>query len=125
MFARVVRLVTDRPLATIGVVCALALGGLVLALQLRASDSSDSLVGGSSETERATDRFHEQFGDEAVRVLVSCDLERTLLVKENIGRLIGLETCLSGRPPAGAEVAFKRLPAACRELQGMKAVRSV
>src|SRR5215213_9505718 len=107
MFARLVRAVTERPLATIAVVCALALGG------------------GSDEAAQATDRFHRQFGDEAVRVLVAGDLERTLLVPENMGKLIALEGCFAARVPNGGEAAFSKLPKPCHELERMHAVRSV
>src|SRR3954447_3424273 len=119
---RVARAVTARPVATIAVVCALALGGLVLALGLQASDSTSSLLGGSSDTAQATDRFHRQFGDEAVRVLVAGDLERTLLVPESMGKLIALEGCLSARVP---EKALGPLPPECRAIHRQQATRSV
>ena len=125
MFARLVRAVTERPLATIAVVCGLALGGLVLSLGLDASDSTDSLVGGSDEAAQATDRFHRQFGDEAVRVLVAGDLERTLLVPENIGKLIALEGCLAANVPKGGEAAFAKLPRECQEIEKTHPVKSV
>ena len=49
-FGRVARLVTERPLATVAVVAALALVGVVLALQLQPSASTDTLVGRSSKS---------------------------------------------------------------------------
>src|SRR5215213_6923967 len=125
MFARLVRAVTERPLATIAVVCGLALGGLVLSLGLDASDSTDSLVGGSDEAAQATDRFHRHFGDEAVRVLVAGDLERTLLVPENMGKLIALEGCLAANVPKGGEAAFAKLPRECQEIEKTQPVKSV
>jgi predicted RND superfamily exporter protein len=127
IFNRLVEVVTDRPVATILVVAALALGGLVAALGLQASDSTSSLLGGSSDAAKATDRFHQQFGDEAVRVLVSGPLERTTLVPENMGKLIALEGCLAGRQPKDArgKEAFSKLPKPCDDLAGMHAVRSV
>jgi predicted RND superfamily exporter protein len=119
--------VTDRPIATICVVAALALGGLVAALGLTASDSVGSLIGGSSDAAKATDRFHRQFGDEAVRVLVAGPLERTLLVPENMRDLIALEGCLAARVPPGqpAQKAFASLPRPCHELERLHAVQSV
>src|SRR4051795_2093696 len=112
IFTRVVRVVTDRPIATICVVAALALGGLGPALGLQASDSTSSLLGGSSEAAKATDRFHQQFGDEAVRVLVAGPLGRTMLVPNNITRLVPLEGCLAARVPnaPAAKAAFAKLP---------------
>src|SRR4051812_50198300 len=90
-FMRAIRVVTARPIATIAVVSALAIGGLVLALQLQASDSTSSLLGGSSDAAKATDRFHRQFGDEAVRVLVAGNPERPLPVPGKKGRAIALQ----------------------------------
>src|SRR3954454_25328869 len=99
MFSALVRVVTERPVATIAVVCALALVGLVGALQLQASDSTSSLLGGSSSAAKATDRFHREFGDEAVRILVAGPLDRTLLVQSNMRSVLSLEGVLSGRLP--------------------------
>jgi predicted RND superfamily exporter protein len=125
-FSRAVRVVTERPIATIAVVCALALGGLALALQLDTSDSTESLVGGS-DAARATEQFHRDFGDEAVRVLVAGDLTQTLLVPSNMATLITLEGCLSGRepepPPPGQQAP--KLPAVCREIREQDVTRSV
>ncbi|MEA2428771.1 MAG: uncharacterized protein QOF37_2399, partial [Thermoleophilaceae bacterium] len=108
-------------------VVALALGGLVAALGLTASDSVSSLLGGSSDAAQATDRFHRQFGDEAVRVLVAGRLERTLLVPENMRSLIALEGCLAARIPPGAQAraAFNALPRPCHDLEKLHAVQSV
>jgi hydrophobe/amphiphile efflux-3 (HAE3) family protein len=118
------RTVTDRPVATISVVVALALAGLALALQLEPSASTDSLVGQSSEAAKATKRFHDQFGDEAIVVLVKGPLERTVLT-EDLGRLLVLEGCLSGRVPKGAEASLKEKPKACQELAAQKPVKIV
>src|SRR3954447_2631149 len=121
---RVARTVTDHPVATISVVVALALAGVALALQLEPSASTDSLVGQSSEAARATKAFHEQFGDEAIVVLVKGPLERTVLT-EDLGRLLVLEGCLSGRVPKGAEASLKEKPKACQELAAQKPVKIV
>ncbi len=110
---------------TIGVVVALALAGLVLSLGLKASSSTESLTGGGSGAAKATDRFHRQFGDEAVRVLVAGDLERTLLVPESMGKLIALEGCIAARVPPDGEAAFAKLPATCHALRKLDAVQSV
>src|SRR3954463_1704725 len=103
---RVARTVTDHPVATISVVVALALAGVVLALQLEPSASTDSLVGQSSEAAQATKRFHDQFGDEAIVVLIKGDLQRTVLTSD-LGRLVSLEGCLSGNVPKSAPELVK------------------
>jgi hydrophobe/amphiphile efflux-3 (HAE3) family protein len=124
LLGRLARTVTDHPVATISVVVALTLAGLGLALQLEPSASTDSLVSQSSEAAKATKRFHAQFGDEAIVVLVKGSLERTVLTSD-LGRLLVLEGCLSGRVPAGAEASLKQKPKACQELAAHKPVKIV
>src|SRR3954471_4033094 len=129
MFAALVRAVTERPVATIAIVAVLALGGLAASLTLQASDSTSSLLGGSSGAAKGTERFHQDLGDEAVRVLVAGPLERTLLVPENMRRLIALEGCLSGRLPDAAfetpKPPAKPLPRVCHDIRDQHATRSV
>jgi hydrophobe/amphiphile efflux-3 (HAE3) family protein len=124
LLARVARTVTEHPVATISVVVALALAGLGLALQLEPSASTDSLVGQSSEAAKATKRFHDQFGDESIVVLVKGPLERTVLTRD-LGQLFKLEGCLAANPPAGAEAVLKKMPQACQELAAAKPVKVV
>src|ERR687885_2905992 len=94
-FGRVARLVTERPVATVAVVGALALVGVALALRLEPSASTDTLVGRNTEAFRATERFRKVFGDESVIVMVRGNLQRTLLTSDLL-RLIAVEGCLSG-----------------------------
>jgi uncharacterized protein len=120
-FGRVARAVTRRPLVTIAVVAAFALAGVVLALQLEPSASTDSLVGRGSAAAKATDRFHKQFGDESIVVLVKGRLERTVLSSDLL-RLLTLEGCLSGNVPAKG---LPGLPAQCTEFAKTKPVKVV
>src|SRR4051812_44746205 len=124
--ARLARTVTDHPVATIAVVVALALAGVGLALQLEPSASTDSLVGQSSEAAKATKQFHDQFGDEAIVVLVKGSLERTVLTRD-LGQLVGLEGCLSGNVPPGpqGQAALAKLPTPCHRLAAAKPVKIV
>ena len=121
-FGRVARLVTERPLATVAVVGALALVGVVLALQLQPSASTDTLVGRSSKSFQATERFRKQFGDEAVLILVRGRLQNTILTRD-LFPLIGLEGCLSGNAPSKA--ALRKLPRPCAELAREKPAKVV
>src|SRR5437763_9821228 len=123
-FGRVARTVAERPLATIAVVGALAVIGFALALQLQASTSTQSLVGRSSQAAGATDRFHRQFGDEAIVILVRGPLERTVLTPD-LGRLISLEGCLAANVPKGAEQLLARQPKPCQELAKLKPAKVV
>ncbi|MEA2467803.1 MAG: uncharacterized protein QOJ57_1929, partial [Thermoleophilaceae bacterium] len=121
---RVARTVTDRPIATIAVVVALALVGVGLALQLEPSASTDSLVGRSSKAAQATERFHDQFGDESIVVLVKGPLERSVLTSD-LARLVALEGCLSGNAPKDRPDVLKALPTPCQELAAKKPVKVV
>lgn len=121
VFARVVGAVARRPLLAIAVVVVLALGGGAAALTLQPSAGTDTLVSGSSDSARATERFKQDFGDEAIVVLVEGDLQRTLY-SADLGRLIQLEGCLSGNvPPEG----LRELPDACTELAELDPARVV
>jgi hydrophobe/amphiphile efflux-3 (HAE3) family protein len=105
---RIVRAAVRRPALVVAMVALLAVGGGVLALGLRPSAATDTLVGGNTATFKATERFHQRFGDDAVIVLVREDLPHLVLTSD-LGRLLGLEGCLSGnlprqvvKPPGGA-----------------------
>ena len=84
----------------------------VLALRLEPSTAVETLVGKRSESYRATEVYRERFGDHAIVVLVRGDLAN-LVLTDNLGRLLGLEGCLSGNKPQGpagagrAEVAVR------------------
>ncbi|GAC1323789.1 MAG: hypothetical protein NVSMB25_20560 [Thermoleophilaceae bacterium] len=110
--ARTARVATARPIATLLVFGALALVAAALALRLTPSASTDTLVGHSSESARATESLRRQFGDDAVVVLVQGDLQRTVLTSD-LARLIRLEGCLSGNVP---RQGLALLPATCSQL---------
>ena len=113
--------VTDHPVATVAVVGALAVVGFALALRLEPSASTSTLVGKNSAASRATDQFHRQFGDESVVVMVHGNLQNSVLTAD-LGRLIGLEGCLSGNEPAQA---LPRLPHECTEFARKRPVKVV
>jgi hydrophobe/amphiphile efflux-3 (HAE3) family protein len=121
MFERVVRAVARRPAVPLVAVAILTVAGALLALRLEPSTSADSLVPKGSDTFEQTERFKRDFGDDAVIVLVKGDLRRTLLTAD-LGRLIQLEGCLSGRVPARA---LRNLPEPCRELAELKPAQVV
>jgi hydrophobe/amphiphile efflux-3 (HAE3) family protein len=81
----------------------LAVAGGALALRLEPTAGTDTLVGRGTPSYAATQRLHERFGDEAVLVLVREPVTRLVLTSD-LGRLLGLEGCLSGRRPRGAPV---------------------
>ena len=122
-FARIVAAVTRRPLPVLAVTALLALGGAALALRLEPSTATDTLVDSGSETFKATERFKQDFGDEAVIVLVRGKLSDTLLT-EDLRRVLRLEGCLSGNVPDTDE-GLGSLPPVCREIAELKPVKVV
>jgi hydrophobe/amphiphile efflux-3 (HAE3) family protein len=131
-FARFVRLVARRPVPVLVGVGLLAVLAAVYALRLQPSASTDTLVNRSSSSFKATERFKQQFGDDAVVVLVKGDLQRTLLTSD-LGTLIRLEGCLSGNVPArsivqkGKLVALgrDRMPKVCTQIADAHAAKVV
>jgi hydrophobe/amphiphile efflux-3 (HAE3) family protein len=121
-FERAVSFVARRPVPVLAACAVLALAGVALTLRLEPSAGIDTLVDPDSDASQATERYREEFGDDAVIVLVSGDLQRTMLVPENLSRLISLEGCLSGNvPPEGLQA----LPRACSELAEAKPAKVV
>lgn len=120
---RLVGGVTRRPLPVLAAVALLALGGAVLALRLEPSAATETLVDQDSESFRATERFKQDFGDEAVLVLVQGELSRTVLTAD-LMRLLRLEGCLSGNVDDTPE-GLGSLPPVCRDIAELDPARVV
>jgi hydrophobe/amphiphile efflux-3 (HAE3) family protein len=120
---RVVRAAAGRPRAVLAVLAVLCAGAAALALGLQPSAATSTLAGRSSDTYQATERYRERFGDHAIVVLVRGPLQQ-LVLTENLGRLLGLEGCLSGNRPDGQPApGGERGP--CAELARTKPVQVV
>src|SRR5215218_8670819 len=99
LLERIVRTAGRRP-GRVLLAVALAAGiSAALALRLEPSTATETLVGKGSDSYRATEVYRERFGDHAILVLVRGDLPN-LVLTDNLGRLLGLEGCLSGNKPA-------------------------
>jgi uncharacterized protein len=96
----------------------LAVAAGVAATQLSTNAGTDTLVDTGSESYRATQRVREAFGEEPVVVLAQGDLQE-LILTPNLGRLLRLEGCLSGKVPKGA----KPIPGPCTELARLHPVQ--
>ncbi len=110
--ARIAGRAVERPTPVIVAAVMLTLIGAVAALRLQPDRSPGSLVDRGSSTYAATQRFYEGFGDEPVEILVKGDL-RQLLRTDNLGRLLALEGCLSGRAAGGRVISGQPAPPAC------------
>ena len=98
MLERIVQAAGRRPGRVLLAVALVAGISAALALRLEPSTATETLVGKSSGAYRATEVYRERFGDHAIVVLVRGDLQR-LVLTDNLGRLLGLEGCLSGNKP--------------------------
>jgi hydrophobe/amphiphile efflux-3 (HAE3) family protein len=95
-----------------------ALVAAVAATQLSTNAGTDTLVDRDSESYRATERVREVFGEEPVVVVAEGDLQE-LILTPNLGRLLRLEGCLSGKVPRGA----RPIPGPCAELAELDPVQ--
>ena len=123
VFERIARASARRPGRVLALIALLAVAGSLLALRLEPSAATETLVGEGTDTYQATERYRERFGDHSVVVLVRGELPDILLTS-NLGRLIGLEGCLSGNKPEGGEAPGGR-GSPCDRLAELKPVQVV
>jgi len=111
-----------RPRIVLAVAAALGLGAAGLALRLRPTAATSTLVSSSSADYKATQRFYRDFGEEPVVVLVKGNLQQ-LVLSSDIGRLLGLEGCLSGNVPISALGAEGGVDGPCGQLARARTVK--
>ncbi len=111
-----------RPLLVLAVV--LGLGAAALSLRLTPSVATNTFVSSSSPEYRATQSFYRSFGEEPIEVLVKGDLQQ-LVLSSDIGRLAGLEGCLSGNVPASALSGLGGPKGPCGQLASSHSVKVV
>ncbi len=109
-----------RAKAILAVCLFLAVGAGVVATQLPTDAATDTLVDSDTASYQATQQVKRDFGEEPVVILAEGDLQR-LVLTSNLGRLLRLEGCLSGKVPKGVEP----IPGPCAELAEQDPVRSV
>jgi uncharacterized protein len=102
----------------------LGLGAAGLALRLRPTAATDTLVSSSSSEYKATQRYYRSFGEEPIVVLVKGSLQQ-LVLSSDIERLAGLEGCLSGNVPVSALAAEGGVNGPCGQLARAKTVKVV
>jgi hydrophobe/amphiphile efflux-3 (HAE3) family protein len=123
LFERVVRTAGRRPGRVLVAVALVAGLSAVLALRLEPSTAVETLVGKSSDSYRATEVYRQKFGDHAIIVLVKGDLAN-LVLTDNLGRLLGLEGCISGNKPKD-QAAPGGAKSPCAEFARTKPVKVV
>jgi predicted RND superfamily exporter protein len=118
LFSRIAGFAVRRAKVVLAISVFLAIGAGVAATQLSTDAGTDTLVDRDSESYRATERVREVFGEEPVVVVAEGDLQE-LILTPNLGRLLRLEGCLSGKVPKGA----KPIPGPCAELAQLNPVQ--
>jgi uncharacterized protein len=115
---------TRRPRLVLAVALVLALAGAGLALRLHTSAAANTFVSSSSPDYRATQRFYSNFGEEPVAVLVKGSLQQ-LVLSSDLGRLAGLEGCLSGNVPPQGLATEGGVNGPCGQLERARTVKVV
>ena len=123
LLERIVRAAGRRPRRVLLAVAVAAGVCAALALRLEPSTAVETLVGKDSDAYRATEVYRERFGDHAIVVLVQGDLA-DLVLTDNLGRMLGLEGCLSGNKPKG-QPAPGGAKSPCAEFARTKPVKVV
>jgi uncharacterized protein len=126
-FGRVAAAAVRWPWLLIGSIVLLTGAGIIAATQLDTNAGTDTLVDEGSDQFRATERFHEDFGDEPVIVLVEEDLQKLILTKD-LQSLFELETCLAGGTQLAESLPRrerKPLPAVCNRIAQLEPSRAV
>jgi hypothetical protein len=126
-----------RPVLTLAIVVALALGGGLLALGLRPSTGTDTFVSRSSANYQVTADDQAHFGGDPVIVLIKEPLTDLVLTKE-LATVTQLEACLAGQTvvanatlkafvpaPAGSATPYGGWNSPCGQLMRAHAVQVV
>src|SRR6185295_267996 len=98
LLGRVTSFSARRAPLVVTVVVGLSLVAALLALRLDASASISTFVDRDAKAAAATDDLHRKFGDEPIVILVRGKLTG-LLLTQDLGKLLGLEGCISGNQP--------------------------
>jgi len=117
-FERVAGVAVRWPWLVIAPILVLTGAGVFAATRLETSAGTDTLVDKGSSEYKATQQFHQDFGDEPVIVLVKEDLRKLVLTKD-LEPLFELETCLAGGTSLADNLPHRKkqpLPASCNEI---------
>ena len=106
--------------AVLAISAVLAVAAAALATTLPTDAGTGTLVDSDTPAYRATQDLRQSFGEDPVVVLARGNLQQ-LLLTSNLGQLLRLESCLSGKLPPGA----KPIPGPCTELAELEPVEFV
>jgi uncharacterized protein len=126
-FERVAAVSVRWPWLVIAPIVALTGAGIFAATQLDTSAGTDTLVSKGSSEFKATQTFHQKFGDEPVIVLVKEDLRKLVLTRD-LEPLFELEECLAGGTQLAESLPHRRkqpLPPVCDQIAKLRPSHSV
>jgi hydrophobe/amphiphile efflux-3 (HAE3) family protein len=126
-FERVAGVAVRRPWLLIAPIVLLVGAGIFAATKLSTNAGTDTLVSKGSAEFKATQEFHEDFGDDPVIVLVKEDLRKLVLTKD-LEPLFELESCLAGGTQLARSLphrAKKPLPPVCSQIASLRPSKSV
>jgi uncharacterized protein len=126
-FERVASVAVRWPWLLIAPIVALTGAGIFAATQLDTNAGTDTLVGKGTSEFKATQDFHEKFGDEPVIVLVKEDLRKLVLTKD-LEPLFELEECFAGGTQLAQTLPRKQkqpLPPVCDRIAQLRPSHSV
>jgi hydrophobe/amphiphile efflux-3 (HAE3) family protein len=119
LLARIAGWAVEHPVPTVTAAVLMTLIGSIAALRLEANAGTDTLVDTGSNTYAATQSFNQRFGEDAVVVLVQGDMSQVLL-SSDLGRMLALESCLSGTAPGGEVIKGQPAKPACAAIAELK-----
>jgi hydrophobe/amphiphile efflux-3 (HAE3) family protein len=127
LFERVAGVAVRWPWLVIVPIVALTGAGIFAATRLDTSAGTDTLVSKGSSEFKATEDFHEKFGDEPVIVLAKEDLRKLVLTKD-LEPLFELESCFAGGTQLAQALPRKQkdpLPPVCERIAQLRPSHSV
>jgi predicted RND superfamily exporter protein len=126
-FGRVAAVAVRWPWLLIAPIVALTGAGIFAATQLDTNAGTDTLVSKGSSEYKATQDFHQKFGDEPVIVLAKEDLRKLVLTKD-LEPLFELEECFAGGTQLAASLPHRNkhpLPPVCEQIAKLHPSQSV
>jgi predicted RND superfamily exporter protein len=126
-FERVAGVAVRWPWLVILPIVALTGAGIFAATRLDTGAGTDTLVSKGSSEFKATQDFHEKFGDEPVIVLVKEDLRKLVLTKD-LEPLFELEECFAGGTQLAQSLPTRKkqpLPPVCGQIAKLRPSHSV
>jgi predicted RND superfamily exporter protein len=126
-FERVAGVAVRWPWLLIAPIVALTGAGIFAATRLHTNAGTDTLVSKGSSEYKATQDFHQKFGDEPVIVLAKEDLRKLVLTKD-LEPLFELEECFAGGTQLAASLPHRTkqpLPPVCDQIAQLHPSRSV